>query len=393
MAHGDHHGVVGIEVLGVELMVVGSDHRAAWVAVLLLHLVQFVLHHLLAKLGVVENLVEVVDGLHQLVEFIVQLLQAQARELAEAHIHDRLALQFVQFESLLQVALCVARSLAGTDNVYHLVDVVAGNDETLEDVGALLCLLQVELCAADGHVVTVLHKVLHAFLQTQETWTASHEGDAVHGEGTLEGSHLEELVEEYVGIGVALHVHHDAHTLSARLVVHVRHAVYLALLGEVGDGHHELLLVHAVGNLGHDDLVVALAALNLCRGAHHDASASCLVGVLHALDAINGGTRGEVGGGDVLHQSVGVDVGVVDIGTAAVDHLSEVVGGNIGSHTHGDTAAAVHQQVRDLGRHHRWLLEGVVEVVHHVDGLLVEVVHDVLSHLGEPALGVTHGGR
>ena len=161
-------------------MVVGLDHSAARIAILLLHLVQLVLHHLLAELRVVEDLIEVVDGLHQLIKLIVQLFQAQARELAKAHVDNSLALQLVQFETLLQVALCVARCLAGADDVHHLVDVVTGDDEALKNVGTFLCLLQVELCAADGHVVTVLHKVLHALFQAQQTWTTSHQGDAVH---------------------------------------------------------------------------------------------------------------------------------------------------------------------------------------------------------------------
>ena len=95
----------------------------------------------------------------------------------------------------------------------------------------------------------------------------------------------------------------------------------------------------------------------------------------------------------MLHQSVGVYVGIVYIGAAAVNHLAEVVGGYVCSHTHGNTVASVHQQIRYLGGHHRRLLKRVVEVVHHVHGVLLEVVHDVLAHFGQTALRVTHGGR
>ena len=71
MAHGDDYRVVGIEVLWIELVVIGLDHGAACVTILLFHLVQLVLHHLLAKLRVIENLVQIVDGLHQLVKLVV----------------------------------------------------------------------------------------------------------------------------------------------------------------------------------------------------------------------------------------------------------------------------------------------------------------------------------
>ena len=64
---------------------------------------------------------------------------------------------------------------------------------------------------------------------------------------------------------------------------------------------------------------------------------------------------------------------------------------HVGSHTHGDTVAAVHKKVRYLGRHNRRLGERVVEVGIHVYSILLQVVHDVLAHLREAALGVTHG--
>ena len=53
----------------------------AIVAILLLDLLQLVLHHLSAQRVVGENAVEVVYLLHQLVVFIVQLVDAEAGQL------------------------------------------------------------------------------------------------------------------------------------------------------------------------------------------------------------------------------------------------------------------------------------------------------------------------
>ena len=60
-------------------------------------------------------------------------------------------------------------------------------------------------------------------------------------------------------------------------------------------------------------------------------------------------------------------------------------------HTHCDTVAAVHQQVRNLCRHHRRLYQRVVEVVRHIHGVLLQVIHDMLTHLAQSALRVSHG--
>ena len=180
MAHGDNHGVVGIEVLGIELLAGVFDFGAACVAVLLLHLYEFVLHHFLAEFGVGKNLLQVGDGLLQFLVFCVQLVHAQTRELRQTHVDNGLALHLVEFEALLQVALCIGRSLRGTDDVHHFVDIVAGYDQAFQYVGTFLRLAQFVLGAADGHVVTVLHEILHAVLECEQTWTALDQGDAVH---------------------------------------------------------------------------------------------------------------------------------------------------------------------------------------------------------------------
>ncbi len=391
--NGDDHGVVGIEVLGIELMVEGNDFRTALVAILLLDLLQFLLHDLLAALGIVQYLLQVGNKLHQVIVLLVQLVYAQARQLREAHVNDGLRLQLVQFEALLQVALGIAGRLGVADDVNHLVNVVDGNDQSFQDVGALLSLLQVVLGATDGDVVAVLDEVLDALLQRQEARTPLDQGDVVDGERRLQGRHLEQFIQQHVGVGVALAVHDDAHALTARLVVDVGHALNLVLVGQVGNVLDQVGLVDAVGYLRHHNLVVRLAGLNLGLGTHNDASASRLVGVAHALQTVDVGARGEVGAGNILHQPVGIYIRIVDVGAAAVDDLAQVVRRHVGGHAHGNAVAAVDQQVRNLRRHDAGLDERVVEVVLHVDGVLLKVVHDVLAHLRQAALGVTHGCR
>ena len=126
--------------------------------------------------------------------------------------------------------------------------------------------------------------------------------------------------------------------------------------------------------------------------SHHDTSSTGLVGILHALYTIYISTCREIRSLDILHKSFGIDIVVVDISAASVNHLSEVVCRNIRRHTHGDTVTAVHEQVRNLCRHDGRFNERVVEVVHHVNRIFVEVVHNVLSHLGESAFRISHGG-
>lgn len=167
----------------------------------------------------------------------------------------------------------------------------------------------------------------------------------------------------------------------------------MRFLDEIGDILDKLLLVDAIRNLRDDNLIVLVAALNLGLSTHHNTSTTGGISIANALQTIDIRSRGEVRSRNILHQSVEVDVGIVNICAAAIDNLVEVMGRNVCGHAHGNTVASVDQEVRNLRRHHRRLLECVVEVVHHVDGILLNIVHDVLTHLRQAALGITHGSR
>ena len=284
--------------------------------------------------------------------------------------------------------------------MHHLVDIVAGNDQSLEDMSALLGFVQIELRTADCHLMTVIHEIADALLQREQLRAklqmvvlARHQRNAVHSERALQCRHLEELVEDDLGVGIFLHVDNDTHALTAGLIIDIGDTLQLAFLHEVSDILDELLLVDTIRNLRDHDAVVAVIALDLSLGTHDDASLTRLIGFFNALETIDISTCGEVWSRDILHQSIGVDVWIVDISAAAIDHLTQVVSRNVGSHTHGNTVTAIDQQVGHLGRHHRGLLQRIIEVVDHIDGILLDIVHDMLTHLGKAALGITHGSR
>ena len=397
MAHRDDDGIVGIEVLSIELMLIGDDFRATSVTVFVFYLLKILFHHLLATLGIVKNLLQVGYQLHQIVVFRMQLIDAQTRELCQTHVNNSLRLRFVQIETLLQIALCITGSLGIADDVYHLVNVVHRNDQAFKDMGTLLCLLQVELRTPDRYVVTMFHEVADTVLQVQQARTElqliggiRHQGNIVHREGALQCRHLEQFIEDDIGIGITPHVNNDAHTLSARLVVDVGDTLKLPFLHQIGNVLDELLFVHAVWNFRNDDLVVLVVALNFSLGTHDNTSAARFIGIFHALETIDIGTRREIRSGNILHQSLCVKLRIVYVSTAAIDNLPQVVGRHVRCHTYGNTVTAVDQQVRHLGRHDARLQQRVVEVVRHNDGVLFQVVHDVFTHLRQAALRVTH---
>ena len=64
--------------------------------------------------------------------------------------------------------------------MHHLVDIVARHNQGIQYVGTVLSLLQVELGAAYGHIVAVLHKVMDALAERQQLRTAVNQCDVIH---------------------------------------------------------------------------------------------------------------------------------------------------------------------------------------------------------------------
>ena len=77
MANSDDNRIVGIEVLSIELMLVGDNLRTTLITILFLDFIQVILHHLLAAFRVVENLLELIDSLHQVVILSMELVDLQ----------------------------------------------------------------------------------------------------------------------------------------------------------------------------------------------------------------------------------------------------------------------------------------------------------------------------
>ena len=61
----------------------------------------------------------------------MQLVDTQTCQLGKTHVHDCLRLEFVQFKANLQVMLGITWGLTISNNVYDLVDIVDGDDQTL----------------------------------------------------------------------------------------------------------------------------------------------------------------------------------------------------------------------------------------------------------------------
>ena len=178
----DNNRVVRIEVFSVKLMFVRDNLCTTSVAIFLLNFIKLILHNLLAKFWIAQNLLKVCNLTLQLLIFCMKLIYTQTCELRQTHIYDSLRLDIVNLKTLLQVNLCLAWSLACTNDVYHLVDVVASDNQSFKDMSTFLSLTQFVLSTTDSYVMTMFNEVFNTFYKSKSAWTSLNQSDAIHRE-------------------------------------------------------------------------------------------------------------------------------------------------------------------------------------------------------------------
>ena len=157
---------------------------------------------------------------------------------------------------------------------------------------------------------------------------------------------LIQLVQYHAAVYVLFQVDHHPDAPAVAFVPQVLDAVDALFVDQVGDLLHQAGFVHLVGDLGDDDAAFAPGhGFHLGPGPHHHLAPAGAVGLADAAGAHDQAAGGEVRAGDIGHELLDGDIRVIDHGHIGVDHLPQVMGGDVGGHAHGDAAAAVDQKV------------------------------------------------
>ena len=344
------------------------------------------------QLGVgLEDAAELHDERLQGEVFRLDLAALEAGELVEAEFEDGVGLALGERVLRHQLLLGLVAIGGGADDFDEVVEVIEGDDVALEDVGAVLGLLEAELRAAGDDIAAVLDVALNEFLDVHLLRPLLVEGEQGDTEGGLEGGLLEELVDDDLGLFAALELDDDAGVFVG-LVAEVADAVELLLADELGDAEDEGVAVNVVGDLGDDDLLhAALEFLGVGLAAGADDALAGLEVAEDALAAGNDAAGRIVGALDDGAEVVDGDARVVDDGDGRVDDLVEVVRRDVGRHADGDAGRAVHQQVRQGGGEDGGLGGGLLVIGGEVDGVLLDVLEQVLGDVLQAGLGVTVG--
>ena len=294
-------------------------------------------------------------------------------------------------EILEQVFPRVGAAGAAADDANRHVEVVEGDLVAEQDVFPLAGLAQLIARTARDDVAAVLDKKPHEFKQAHLAGLAAHDRQQDHAERLLHLGVLEEIVQDELRFFAALQLDDNAHAIAVALVADVSNAFDLFVGDEFRDALDELGFVNLVRNFGDDNVFAILAGFFDCRlGAHGEAAAAGLVGLLDAFAAGDVAAGRKVRAGNELHRFLQCEFRLFDHRDRGVNHFAEVVGRDVGGHADRNTAGAVNEKIRNARGQDERLFFGFVEVGNEVDGFLLDVGEQFLGDLGETRFRVPH---
>ena len=177
------------------------------------------------------------------------------------------------------------------------VDHVDGLEEALDDVGAVLGLLEAELRAAGEHLDLVGDVGGQQLLQVERAGDPVDQRDHVHREGGLHRRVAVQVVEDDVGRRVLAELDHEPGDALRRLVADGADPFDVLALDGGGDLLLDALHGGLVGDGVDDDLLAAWSLLDLGDRPHADRAPARPVGVEDAGAAHDQAAGGEVGPG------------------------------------------------------------------------------------------------
>ena len=252
---------------------------------------------------------------------------------------------------------------------------------------------QIMNAAPRDHIAAVIKEMLQHLLQVQKLRAPSAQRHHIDAEAGLQRRAAVQIIQHDFGAGVAAQFHHHPGAVLVGLVTDLLDSGNFLLAGQQGDLLHAAGLVHAVGQFRDHDGIASRPFLDFRPGPELNRSAAGAVGLDHAGFTHNLRGGGEVRSGQVLHQRVNADIGLVAQGQRRVNDLAQVMRRNVGGHAHGDARGAVHQQIGKPGRQHGGFLLRSVVVIDEVHRLAVDIGKHERSDRRHADFGVAHGRR
>ena len=341
-----------------------------------------------------QDLVEFPDPLQQLLKFLLDLDPFQTGQLSQTHGNNGLRLDFGQPKPLHQGAAPGRLVLGRPQNGDHLVDKVQGDLQAFQDMLPLFCFFQIVFCTAYDNLGLESDIILQHLFQGEDFRFPSHQRQLDDAEGFLKLAVLEQLVEHQLRVSGHLELDDKPHSVAVRLIPKVADSIDPLILDQLGNIFNHPGLVDPIGDLGDRDAVAAVFhLLDVGAGAHRDLTSAGGVGCADAGAAHNDAAGGEIRPLDLFHNLVQGSIGILHHQIHRLDHLPQIVGRDVGGHTHCNAGGTVDQKVRKTGGKHQRLFPVVVVVGSEIHRLLVDIGEHHSSDVAHSGLSITVSGR
>ena len=208
---------------------------------------------------------------------------------------------------------------------------------------ALLRLSKLVLGPPGNDFLSVLYEVGKQFLQAENLRLVSHKREHYDAERSVHLRMLVELVENHLGVFPAFHVNNEPYSFPVGFIPYVGDALYLLLPYELCNFLGQPRLVNLVGKLS-DDYHFPVPFFLLFYeypSPYPYYSAAGGVGGADVIATAYEPPSGKIRSRHDLNKPVHGDVGVAYLGHHGVKKLSQVMGRNIGRHSHRDSRGTV----------------------------------------------------
>ena len=167
----------------------------------------------------------------------------------------------------------------------------------------------------------------------------------------------------------------------------------LTITNQLSNLVSQVVGVDLIGKLSDHQALASVDFLHVDNRALGDGTASRTVCVFNSATSQNRCTRWEVGAGDQLEEGLkeflSRGLGVLKRPLHATRNLTQVVRGDAGRHTDGDTFRTIHQDVGETrGKNGRFLVAAIV-VVLEINAFFVDVADHFHGQRGHLTFGVT----
>ena len=266
MRNRDDHFFVRDHVFQGDLRFFFHDLRAAVVLVGLAHLDQLILDDRANQRFAAQDRLEMLDLLQDLFIFLDEFVALQLREPLEPHLQNRIRLDFAQRKLPHQAGSGFIGRLRPSDQGNHRIQVIERDLETLEDMGPLFRLAQLEGGPTDDDFAPMLDEMMQDLLEVQHFRPVVHQREHDDPEGRLELRELIQIVQRDERDFPALELDDDADAFPIGFVAQIGNPFDPFVLDQLGDLLDQLGLIDLIGQL-RDDQPFAIRAFIRSRSS------------------------------------------------------------------------------------------------------------------------------